>query len=116
MERVVGRILFAGVSVSVCCLAAGLLWQWASIGQPRFDYELPHTHIARFLLGELTAVVHGRVSPARLINLGILALLLTPYLRVVLSMVYFVAIERNYKYGIITGFVGTILTYSLFSR
>lgn len=114
MERVVGMILLGGVSLSVCSIGAGLLWQWASTGYARFDYALPHAHFARFMLGELTAVFREGMAPHRLVNIGIIALLLTPYLRVVLSMAYFIFIDRNYKYGVITGFVGAILTYSLF--
>ncbi len=114
MERLVGAILWGGVAVSVFCIAAALLWQLASTSAARFDHAFPHTTFARFAAGELTLVVREGFTPGRLLNLGILVLLLTPYLRVVLSMVYFVFLERNVKYSLITGFVGAVLTCSLF--
>jgi uncharacterized membrane protein len=42
--------------------------------------------------------------------------MLTPYLRVVASVVYFMAGLRNWKYAVFTGFVLAVLTYSLFLR
>jgi uncharacterized membrane protein len=41
--------------------------------------------------------------------------MLTPYVRVLASMLYFVLVERNVKYGLFTGFVLAVLTYSLFA-
>jgi len=114
MDRIVGLTLFAGVTLSVLLLVSGLLWQWVSTGHPTFRHNLPHAHFARFALGELTGTLRDGFTPARLVNLGIIVLMLTPYLRVVLSMVGFVFIERDYKYGVVTGFVGAVLTYSLF--
>jgi len=114
MERLVRRILLGGVSLSVACVGAGVLWQWSATGQARFDYALAHPPIAGMAIHELTALVRDGLTPGRLVSLGILALLLTPYLRVLLSLIYFVCVERNYKYGVITGFVGAVLTYSLF--
>lgn len=113
MARLVGMVLFVGVSLSVLCIGAGLLWQ-ASTSHPRLDRPLPHTHFARFAVGELTSILQEGLTPSSLVNLGIIVLLLTPYLRVVLSMAYFVFVEGNAKYGLITGVVTAVLTYSLF--
>jgi uncharacterized membrane protein len=55
-------------------------------------------------------------APARprlLVNLGIAVLMLTPYVRVLASMLYFMLVERNLKYGLFTAFVLAMLTYSL---
>ena len=43
-------------------------------------------------------------------------LLLTPYVRVLASMLYFALVERNLKYSVFTAFVLLVLTYSLFLR
>jgi len=43
-------------------------------------------------------------------------LLLTPYARVLASMLYFALVERNRKYTAFTTFVLLTLTYSLFLR
>ena len=39
--------------------------------------------------------------------------MLTPYVRVLASMLYFMLVERNLKYGLFTAFVLAMLTYSL---
>ena len=114
MDRLVGMILGGGVALSISCIGAGLLWQLASTGHARFDHSFPRTHFAKFAAGEVMAVVREGFTPGRLLDMGILVLLLTPYLRVILSMLYFSFVERNATYSLITGFVGAILTYSLF--
>jgi len=114
MERLVGVILLGGVSLSVVCVGAGVLWQWSATGHPRFDDALARPPIAGMAIHELTALVRDGLTPGRLVSLGILTLLFTPYLRVLLSLIYFVFVEKNYKYGLITGFVGAVLTTSLF--
>jgi uncharacterized membrane protein len=40
--------------------------------------------------------------------------MLTPYIRVLASLLYFAFVERNRKYTVFTGFVFAVLTYSLF--
>ena len=42
--------------------------------------------------------------------------MLTPYVRVAASMLYFGIAEHNWKYTLFTLFVFTVLTYSLFLR
>ena len=39
-----------------------------------------------------------------------------PQVRVLASMLYFAFVERNGKYTLFTGFVFSVLTYSLFLR
>lgn len=114
MERMVAVVLLGGVSLSVLSIGAGLLWQLGSASHPGLDQALPHTHFAKFAVDQLGDVVRYGLTPGRLVNLGIILLLLTPYLRVIFSMAYFALVERNLKYGLITGFVGAVLTYSLF--
>jgi uncharacterized membrane protein len=116
MEAVVGSVLLCGVCLSVLLLLAGLLWHWASSGRLEFSYELPRKHFVQFALGEVAGGIRGGWSPDRLVNLGIIVLMLTPYLRVAFSVLFFLFVERNYKYGAIAGFVGAVLTYSLFLR
>jgi uncharacterized membrane protein len=116
MDALVGTILSTGVIASVLLLSAGLLWQWIAFGNLGFDYTLPRENIVRFIAGEVTGTLRDGFGPVRLVNLGIIVLMLTPYVRVILSAVYFALVERNFKYTAITGFVGAVLTYSLFLR
>jgi uncharacterized membrane protein len=112
----VGTILAAGILTSLLLLLTGLLWQWLATGDPVLHDALPRTSIARYIAGEIAASVHRGLNPTRLVNFGIIVLLLTPYLRVALSLGYFIFIERNGKYVAITGFVLVVLSYSLFLR
>jgi uncharacterized membrane protein len=116
MDALVGTILSTGVITSVLLLSAGLAWQWIASGSFGFDYTLPRENIVRFIAGEVTGTLREGFRPVRLVNLGIIVLMLTPYVRVVLSAAYFALVERNVKYTAITGFVGSVLTYSLFLR
>jgi uncharacterized membrane protein len=52
------------------------------------------------------------ITAFRLMVLGVAALILTPYVRAVMSVIYF-ASTKNIKYLIITLFVLTVLTASL---
>ncbi len=70
----------------------------------------------RFVVSDVATVIRTGFGPRRMINLGIAVLMLTPFIRVASSMVYFGVIEHNWKYTIFTGFVLAVLTYSLFLR
>ena len=69
-----------------------------------------------FVLSDLRSVFTDTLRPRLFLNLGIAALMLTPYVRVLASMVYFAVAERNWKYTLFTAFVFSVLTYSLFLR
>jgi uncharacterized membrane protein len=113
MDVVVGYILLAGVLTSLALVAAGIAWHWAREGNPRFDYTLGDTTVFQFLVDDVHALRAGELRPRLLLNLGIAVLLLTPYLRVLASVVYFAVVERNAKYTMFTAFVLATLTYSL---
>jgi uncharacterized membrane protein len=44
--------------------------------------------------------------------MGIGVLMLTPFVRVLASVVYFAFVEHNWKYTLFTAFVLSVLTYS----
>jgi len=116
METLVGTILSTGVAASFLLLSTGFVWHWVAAGNPSFDSPAPRSSIALFILGEVRTDFHKGLDPIRLINLGIIVLLLTPYVRVLLSMAYFLFVLRNLKYATMTAFVCAVLTYSLFLR
>lgn len=116
MERMVGTVLQAGVMLSALLLAAGLIWRYAATGQLGFDFSIKGMNLFEFLVQDVHQAVSGRARPRLLISLGILVLLLTPYIRVLSSMAYFAIVERNCKYTVFTGFVFVVLTCSLFLR
>jgi uncharacterized membrane protein len=114
MDGLVGYVLLVGVLASLALLAAGLVWRWSSTGTARFDYDLAGTTVFRLLATDVRQVAAGAWRPRLLVNLGLAALLLTPYTRVVASMLYFALVDRDRKYVAFTAFVLVILTYSLF--
>lgn len=114
MEALVGTILLVGVLASVALIAAGVAWHWAATGTLGLDYTLPATNVGAFLLADVrTLTAHG-TGPRRRIDLGIGVLLLTPYVRVLASMVYFAVVARDGTYTLVTAVVLTALTASLF--
>lgn len=65
-------------------------------------------------LRSITAIVNGAFAfnGRSVIQLGVLLLIATPISRVIFSAVEF-ALERNWRYVVITGIVLALLTYSL---
>jgi uncharacterized membrane protein len=114
MEVVVGYVLLGGVLLSVALIASGLAWHWVTTGQLQFEYPVGGMDLARFIIGDLQQLVVGPIHPRYLINLGIAVLVLTPYVRILISVLYFAFVERNWKYASFTAVVFGVLTYSLF--
>jgi len=114
METLVGYLLTIGVILSMALIVAGLIWQWLSLHNLQLNYTLSGVNLLGFAVSDFHQLVAGAIGPRLLLNSGIIVLLLTPYFRVLASMVYFAAVERNLKYTLFTGFVLTVLTYSLF--
>jgi len=117
MDTIIGTTLQVGVILSLSLIATGLVWhrlRWGTWQWP-LDYTLPATTVFGFLVADVEQATGDPARPRMLVNLGIAALLLTPYVRVLMSMLYFVFVERNLKYAVFTGFVLAMLTYGLFT-
>jgi uncharacterized membrane protein len=112
-EAVVGCTLMVGVALSLTLVAAGLGWHWIRYGSLQLDYELPATDVAAFLRADIVQATAAPARPRLLVNWGIAILLLTPYVRVLASMVYFAVVARDRKYALFTAFVLGTLTWSL---
>jgi uncharacterized membrane protein len=116
MNVLVGYVLLGGVAISVALIVAGLAWHWIKTGNPTVQYQIPKMNLFEFVTTEARDLADGQLRPRLLVSLGIAALLLTPYLRVLVSLAFFAFAERNWKYALFTAFVLTVLTYSLFLR
>lgn len=116
MEVLVGYILQIGVLLSMALIATGMIWRWINTGALAFDYTITGMNFFEFVLTDIQQMVAGAFRPRLLLNLGIATLMLTPFVRVFASMLYFAIVERNWKYTIFTAFVFSVLTYSLFLR
>jgi uncharacterized membrane protein len=116
MDALVGYVLLGGVILSVVLIVAGLLWRWINTGQLGVEYTIPRMNLFEFLAAELRDLFAGAFRPRLLISLGIVVLMLTPYVRVLASLLFFAFVEHNAKYSAFTAFVLAVLTYSLFLR
>ncbi|MHB9013342.1 MAG: DUF1634 domain-containing protein [Ignavibacteriaceae bacterium] len=116
MEALVGYILLIGVLFSMALIAIGVVWHWLATGQIGLQYSMSGMNLFDFVLADMRQIFSGAFRPRLFVNLGIAALMLTPYVRVFASMFFFAFVERNPKYTIFTAFVFSVLTYSLFLR
>jgi uncharacterized membrane protein len=116
MDVLVGYILLGGVLLSMALIVAGLGWKYFQTGGVRFDYKVAGMNLFQFVMAEIHLAVWGRMRPRLLINMGIAVLMLTPFFRVLASVVYFFVVLKNWKYTIFTLFVLLVLTASLFLR
>ena len=116
MDVLVGYILLAGVLLSMALIIVGLVWKYIQTGGVRLDYELSGMNLFQFVLSEVHIAALGEIRPRLLVNMGIVVLMLTPFFRVLASVVYFLVVLKNWKYTVFTTFVLLVLTGSLFLR
>ncbi len=116
MASLVGYTLLGGVLTSAALMSTGLVWNWASSGRVQGTSPAAGTDLAQIFATFFQQLASGTLQPRPLIYLGLAVLLLTPYLRVAASALYFAVVERNLKYTVFTGFVLAVLTGSLFLR
>ncbi len=116
MDVVVGYVLLIGVLLSMLFIALGLIWRYFNTGQLGMDYTISGVNFFEFLVQDVQGMVGGAFRPRLLVSLGIATLMLTPFVRVFASMLFFAIVEHNWKYTVFTAFVFSVLTYSLFLR
>lgn len=116
MEGFIGYILLAGVILSMVLVTAGVGWHWIATGKLGVTYLIKGVNLFQFLSAIAQKTSSKSAWPDLLVNLGIGILMLTPYVRVLGSVIYFALVARNWKYTIFTTIVLGILTYSLFIR
>lgn len=105
-ELAISHVLRGGVVISAVIILLGVVWfylQMALSGHATLTY--PHSVIE-------VAQELAQGNPLALIVLGLLVLLLTPILRVAISILIF-ALERDWLYTVITLIVLLILLVSL---
>lgn len=116
MDLLVGYLLLTGVALSLALIAVGLCWNFLHTRSFWLDYPLGATNLLEFAMAEVRAAAAGDVGPRTLVNSGIAVLMLTPYLRVLASMLYFMFGLKDWKYSLFTAIVLAVLTFSLFLR
>jgi uncharacterized membrane protein len=114
-ERIIGYILISGVVISLFLEVIGIILYYRSYGQFKILEDKAvfiHGRNFFYFLGQLIQGEHIPQKALWLMTLGIAILMLTPYVRVILSVIHF-SREKNVKYVLITLFVLALLTISL---
>lgn len=102
VERMVHRILLAGIAVSVVLLATGLVLSvLKGEGLPRAVVPVPD------LAHALAAL-----EPGAYLSLGLIVLIATPFVRVAGSLIAF-AREHDRRYVVVTALVFTVMCCSV---
>jgi len=119
LELVISYILMIGVVSSVVVEAIGILNYYyvnrdlTIAFQPQ--YALKGRDFFSYSGATLLTLIQGNWTPLQILALGLVLLMMTPYVRVLASVVYF-GVVKNVKYIIITAFVLIILTASLLAH
>lgn len=116
MDVLVGYVLLIGVLLSMALIALGIIWRYFNTGTLGMEYTITGVNFFEFVFEDLRQVFLGAFRPRLLVSLGIATLMLTPFVRVFASMLFFSIVEHNWKYTAFTAFVFSVLTYSLFLR
>lgn len=115
LETIISLILIAGVVVSLLVTLTGL-FLYHSYGGFRINLDDPQyfIHGRNFFsfIWDTVRGADGQSASLFMITLGIVILILTPYIRVIASFLFFAA-TNDRKYVFITLFVLVALTISL---
>ncbi len=115
LETWISVVLIVGVAAALVLEAWGILLLYRASRSLAISEEKAMFLTGRdffTLLGRLVSETATGVTASRILALGILILILTPYTRTVMSVVYFAA-RKNIAYFFITLFVLAVLTFSL---
>ncbi|MGB9728696.1 MAG: DUF1634 domain-containing protein [Thermoprotei archaeon] len=119
LEIIIGYILAIGVITSLVIESLGLTMYIIDKGTTQIDLNDENMHIKFqdffIYLSNITQSTFHKFDYINIMAFGLAILMLTPYLRVVASVLYFI-FTHNYKYVIITLIVLTILTLSLITH
>lgn len=112
IERMVSVLLRAGVTVAGIVVLAGGVFFLSRHGGGPADHHAFHGQpaIDRFISGIVAGAIALR--PRSIIQLGVLALIATPILRVAFALAGF-AFERDHTYVVVTAIVLCVLIGSL---
>lgn len=115
LEIGISYLLTAGVIVSLLLEIIGIILLFRSYGSLAISTDagmfIKGSNFFSFML-EQFRVKSAQGSAIRFMTAGIIVLILTPYIRLIASVLYF-GWEKNIKYVLITLFVLVVVTLSL---
>jgi len=114
LETIISWLLIIGVIISLLLEIAGISIYYRSYHQLAISQNPSvFIHGKNFFTFIYDQFRSGQGSTAvRIMTVGLIILMLTPYIRVIVSAVYF-SREKNFKYVVITMFVLIVLTITL---
>ena len=114
MEPLLGAVLRGGMLLSVTLMAAGLLAGRAA--QPKVvEYGIHAISIPRLLRADLSRAGSNDFWHHLLVDLGFVALMITPYARLTLTWVYLILVKKRWRYAVYTSIVLFLLAIVMFS-
>ncbi len=115
LEPIISYLLIIGVVTSIILDVIGITLYYGTYGNMMVS-QAPNIFISgdNFFAFAYSRIQSLLVSENAILfmTLGLIVLILTPFIRAITSVVYF-AWEKNYKYVLITLFVLIVLTVSL---
>jgi uncharacterized membrane protein len=115
LETIISYLLIVGVVVSVVMEAIGITLYYGTYGNVQVSQNpavfISGKNFFAFIVYQ-TQHLLGSQNALLFMTLGLIILILTPYLRAITSVIYF-AWEKHYKYVLIALFVLIVLTVSL---
>jgi uncharacterized membrane protein len=116
LDVTISYILIIGVVASVAVEVIGILAYYNSNLNLNVTFQPADAMRGKsffgFTMSALQALFQGSWTPMHVLGLGIVLLMITPYVRVAASVIYF-TLAKNAKYFMITLFVLVVLTLSL---
>lgn len=116
LDLLISYILIVGVIASVLIEATGIFQYYYAHRDLdivfKQEFALKGTDFFSYAAQTIQALFVDKWTPVTVLAFGLVLLLITPYVRVLASVVYF-GLVRNVKYLSITLFVLVILTASL---
>jgi uncharacterized membrane protein len=114
LNTIVWSILLGGLGISFVLICIGLAWQWLVTGTFGIFPSISAMNLGKYLVNTIWTFSADGVGPVAVVHTGIAILLLTPFLRVLASVLFFIFQEANRKFSAITGFVLVVLGIVLF--
>jgi uncharacterized membrane protein len=115
LEAILSYILIIGVVISVVFEVIGIALFYGTYGNLQISQDksvfINGQNFFAFIIAPFQHLF-GSQNALVFITLGLIILILTPYIRAITSVIYF-AWEKHYKYVLITLFVLIVLTASL---
>lgn len=115
LERSISYVLITGVILSLILELTGMILYFKRTGSLALSEDPSFFIQGRSFFQLIVDLASGgsqEIMGLRLMTLGIIVLVLTPYARTLMSFIYFV-IKRDITYAVFTFFVLVVLTISL---